>query len=165
MASKPAGGVAGCIDTDKKRAATLNRLKREFEDLKGIDGITGGPVDDTMHVWNALIMGPADTPYAGGVFCVHIRIPVDYPFKPPKMKFNTKIYHCNVNDCGGFDLAVLHDQWSPALTIPKVLLRIQSMVTDPNPDNPMSPYIARQYKEDREKHDKTAAEWTRKYAT
>ena len=57
------------------------------------------------------------TPYEGGVFFLAIQFPPDYPFKPPRIKFDTKIYHCNVNDKGGICLDILKDNWSPALTI------------------------------------------------
>jgi len=108
-------------------------------------------------------MGPPDSPYEGGVFFLDIQFPQDYPFKPPKVRFTTKIYHCNVNDQGGICLDILKGEWSPALTVSKVLLSICSLLTDPNPDDPLVADIARVYKNDKNKHDETARQWTRKY--
>ena len=58
----------------------------------------------------------------------------------------------------------LKDQWSPALTIGKVLLSISSLLTDPNPDDPLVPEIANVYKSNRAQYEATAKEWTKKYA-
>jgi ubiquitin-conjugating enzyme E2 D/E len=64
-------------------------------------------------------MGPDDSPYSGGVFFLNINFPTDYPFKPPKVNFVTRIYHPNINQNGAICLDILKDQWSPALTISK----------------------------------------------
>jgi ubiquitin-protein ligase len=122
----------------------------------------------------------SDSPYSGGVFFLAIHFPTDYPFKPPKVNFTTRIYHPNINSNGSICLDILRDQWSPALTISKgkaialvvqdsvlmstVLLSICSMLTDPNPDDPLVPEIAHVYKTDRSRYESTAREWTRKYA-
>ena len=87
-------------------------------------------------------MGPDDSPYAGGIFNLNIHFPSDYPFKPPKMSFTTKIYHCNISGNGSICLDILKEQWSPALTVSKVLLSISSLLTDANPDDPFVPEIA-----------------------
>merc|ERR1711967_130778 len=109
--------------------------------------------------------GPPDSPYQGGVFFLNVTFPTDYPFKPPKVQFATKIYHCNVNSNGAICLDILKEQWSPALTIQKVLLSISSLLSDPNPDDPLVPDIAHVFKTQREMYNKTAQEWTAKYAT
>lgn len=145
----------------------LRRINKELQDL-GRDppaSCSAGPTDDDMFNWQATIMGPPESPYAGGVFFLNIAFPTDYPFKPPKVHFTTKIYHCNVHANGSICLDILKDQWSPALTISKVLLSISSLLTDPNPNDPFVPEIAQIYMRDRQKHDTTAREWTQKYAT
>mmetsp|Transcript_24871 Transcript_24871/g.44239 ORF Transcript_24871/g.44239 Transcript_24871/m.44239 type:complete len:149 (-) Transcript_24871:254-700(-) len=145
----------------------LKRIKKELKDLASQppENCSAGPINQNdFFKWQATIMGPKDSPYEEGVFFLEIVFPGDYPFKPPKIKFSTKIYHCNVNDKGGICLDILKDNWSPALTISKVLLSICSLLTDPNPDDPLVPEIAKLYKENRKKHDKTAQDWTVKYA-
>merc|ERR1712146_574782 len=145
----------------------LRRINKELKDLERDPptNISGGPVGDDLFHWTATIMGPEDSPYSGGVFNLNIHFPTDYPFKPPKINFTTKVYHPNINSNGSICLDILSGQWSPALTISKVLLSICSLFTDPNPDDPLVPEIAKLYKTDRSAYEKTAREWTRKYAS
>jgi len=145
----------------------LKRITKELQDL-GRDPpaqCSAGPIDEKdMFKWQATIMGPQESPYQGGVFFLTIQFPPDYPFKPPKVTFVTRIYHPNINSNGSICLDILRSQWSPALTISKVLLSICSLLTDPNPEDPLVPEIARIYKSDRTKYNDLAKEWTKKYA-
>ncbi|CAC5412713.1 UBE2D [Mytilus coruscus] len=143
------------------------RLNKELLDISKCPppGISAGPINDDMFTWEGMITGPDKSPYAGGAFFVRIMFPSDYPFKPPKVKFTTKIYHPNINgNSGEICLDLLRSQWSPALTISKLLLCITSLLTSPNPDDPLVPDAAKLYKLDVKKYNKTAMEWTRKYA-
>mgnify|MGYP001392434745 CR=1 FL=1 len=119
--------------------------------------------DDVFH-WTATIIGPTGSVYEGGIFNLSIEFPPNYPFKPPKIRFITKIYHPNINMSGGICLDILKDQWSPALTISKVLISICSLLDDPNPDDPLVPEIADIYVKNRLQYDLTAREWTQYYA-
>ncbi|KAF4090194.1 hypothetical protein AMELA_G00049020 [Ameiurus melas] len=144
----------------------LKRIQKELTDLARDPPAqcSAGPVGDDVFHWQATIMGPNESPYQGGVFFLTIHFPTDYPFKPPKVAFTTRIYHPNINSNGSICLDILRSQWSPALTISKVLLSICSLLCDPNPDDPLVPEIARIYKTDTEKYNKMAREWTEKYA-
>jgi len=126
---------------------------------------SAGPIRDDLFHWNASIMGPEDSPFSGGVFFMDIHFPADYPFKPPKVQFTTKVYHPNINKNGSICLDILKDQWSPALTISRVLLSISSLLTDPNPDDPLVPEIAHQFKNNRAAYESTARDWTARFAT
>ena len=143
------------------------RISKEYEEMKREppQNCTAGPVTPgDLTNWNATIIGPPDSPYQNGVFSLKIAFPFDYPFRPPKVQFLTKIYHPNINQNGSICLDILKDQWSPALTISKVLLSISSLLCDPNPDDPYVPEIAQQYKSNRMLYDQTAREWTKKFA-
>uniref|UniRef100_A0A669E792 E2 ubiquitin-conjugating enzyme n=2 Tax=Oreochromis TaxID=8139 RepID=A0A669E792_ORENI len=124
-----------------------------------------GPKGDNIYEWRSTILGPPGSVYEGGVFFLDIAFTPDYPFKPPKVTFRTRIYHCNINSQGVICLDILKDNWSPALTISKVLLSICSLLTDCNPADPLVGSIATQYTTNRAEHDRTAKQWTKRYAT
>ncbi|KAF4790252.1 ubiquitin conjugating enzyme E2 D1 [Turdus rufiventris] len=130
----------------------LKRIQKELSDLQRDPPAhcSAGPVGDDLFHWQATIMGPPDSAYQGGVFFLTVHFPTDYPFKPPKIAFTTKIYHPNINSNGSICLDILRSQWSPALTVSKVLLSICSLLCDPNPDDPLVPDIAQIYKSDKE---------------
>nr|CAG8435129.1 12374_t:CDS:2 [Entrophospora candida] len=116
-------------------SSSAKRIQKELAEIS-LDppcNCSASPKGDNLYDWVSTITGPADSPYAGGIFFLDINFPQDYPFKPPKVVFRTRIYHCNINSSGQICLDILKDNWSPALTISKVLLSICSLLTDANP--------------------------------
>ena len=92
------------------------------------------------------MVGPPETPYENGVFQVLIDIPENYPLVPPKMKFLTIPYHPNVSSqTGAICVDILKTEWSPMLTLRKVLLSLQLLLQCPNPDDPQDHMVATQY--------------------
>ena len=146
--------------------SSAKRIQKELENFNNDPptNCSAGPDGEDIFHWTATIMGPVDTPYHGGIFFLNITFPSNYPFKPPKVAFVTKIYHPNINSGGGICLDILKDKWSPVLTIGKVLLSICSLLSDPNPDDPLSPSIAEEFANNRVKHDETARAFTLRYA-
>lgn len=157
------------IKADPSRSSKMStrRILKEIADLRkdAPENCSAGPRGEDVFLWDAMIMGPTDSPFAGGVFNLEIRFPTDYPFKPPKVVFTTKIYHPNISPHGGICLDILKDAWSPALTIGKMLLSVCSLLTDPNPSDPLVPDIAEIYTRDKPQYEETAREWTRLYAS
>ncbi|CAI9108151.1 OLC1v1007686C1 [Oldenlandia corymbosa var. corymbosa] len=142
------------------------RIQREMAELN-MDPpphCSAGPKGDNLYHWVATLLGPHGTPYDGGIFFLDITFPSNYPFKPPKVVFKTRMYHCNVDSAGNVSLDILKDNWSPALTISKVLIALVSIFTTPDAYKPLVPGIAQLYLTDRDKHNELAAEWTARFA-
>ncbi|KAM8720125.1 hypothetical protein ACLKA7_006213 [Drosophila subpalustris] len=144
----------------------MMRIKRELSE------ITQNPPpncsaemhkEDLFH-WKATVNGPSGSVYEGGVFRLDIRFPGAYPFRPPQIRFVTRIYHCNVDSRGVICLDVLNERWSPVMNIAKVLLSIWVLIGECNPNDPLVMGIAEQYKCNRKEHDKIARYWTKRFA-
>lgn len=145
----------------------LAKIQRELKEIirDPPTNCSAGPVDPAdLFNWQATIVGPDDSPFEKGVFKLKIRFPEDYPFKPPEVKFTTRIYHPNINSNGYICLDTLKSQWCPSLTIATVLMSIMVLMCDPNPEDPLVPEVATVYKADREAYNAIAKEWTKRYA-
>ena len=147
--------------------ALQNRIKKEYQDLqkeKNSNVLVKLVNNDYRH-WKGRIKGPIDTCYQGGIFDVDIIIPDDYPFKPPKMKFDTKIWHPNISSVtGAICLDILKNEWTPALTIRTALISLQALMCEPVPNDPQDAVVAKQYMSDIKLFNQTAKHWVEEYA-
>jgi len=109
--------------------------------------------------------GPSGSPFENGWYTLDVKFPTEYPYKPPNIRFCNKMYHPNINTSGEICLDILKDQWSPTLSLFKVLLSISSLLMDPNPNDPLNVNVARIYKQDKQKYIENAKLWTSVYAT
>jgi len=120
--------------------------------------------DNLMHL-KGKFQGPPATPYEGGTFVIDVQIPNDYPFHPPKMKFDTKIWHPNVSSqTGAICLDTLSTAWSPVLTIKSALLSLQSLLSTPEPKDPQDAQVANMMIKSPKEFERVAAEWAVQYA-
>jgi len=130
-----------------------------------IEGVEAAPRStDTLLEWDARLHGPTETPYAGGIFLLAMWFPESYPFGPPRTEFITPCYHPNISERGNICLNVLKADWSPMLTISSVLLCISALLSQPNPDDPLNSVAAEALKRCPREFERTAREWTRRYA-
>jgi len=150
------------------RPRELKRLEKELQDIRALSAyssVTADAVDGDLTHWKGRMKGPEGTPYSGGAFVINIEIPADYPYNPPKMKFDTKIWHPNISSqTGAICLDVLGKEWSPALTIRTALLSIQALLSAPEPSDPQDAEVAEMYKSNRELFTQTAKYWTETFA-
>ena len=103
----------------------------------------------------------------GGIFLLDLNFPTAYPFKPPALAFRTKIYHPNVSndDKGSMCLGLLRpDEWKPATRCADVLRFAIQLLREPNVDDAIEQGIAAEYRDRRAEWEKTAKDWTKKYA-
>lgn len=131
------------------------------------ENVSVGPKDSSnvSGEWQGTIFGPVGTPYENGIFKVSIRFPYDYPWKPPSVYFLTKTYHPNISLSSGYCCcSILKEDFSPALSISKIMLSICSLLSSPNPDDPVEKDIAELYQNNRLLFDTKARFYTSKYA-
>lgn len=148
------------------------RLTRELSRLStdpppGIAAYVPNPAD--MTAIRAQITGPEDSPFEKGVFLLLVNISGRYPFEPPRCRFVTPVYHPNIDSGGRICLDTLKSppsgSWSPAVSLPSLLLSIRSLLASPNPDDGLVPEISELYKRNIKKWEEEARKRTEKEAT
>ncbi|KAK8117021.1 uncharacterized protein PG998_005302 [Apiospora kogelbergensis] len=150
-------------------SSRTRRIAKELADIKGdaSSKITAEAAESTADLTHlkASIPGPPGTPYEGGSFIVDVRIPTEYPFRPPVMKFDTKVWHPNISSqTGAICLDTLSTAWSPVLTIKSSLLSLQSLLESPEPKDPQDAEVARMVMADPDGFNSKAHEWAVSHA-
>jgi ubiquitin-conjugating enzyme E2 D/E len=106
------------------------------------------------------------TPYEGGIYEVDIIFPAEYPFKAPKVKFVTRIYHPNIKtDTGEICADVITNSWAPTVNLRAVLGTIKTLLEEPNTESPLEPEIAELFANDRAAYMVKAKAHTAEFAT
>ncbi|KAJ5716416.1 hypothetical protein N7493_008327 [Penicillium malachiteum] len=149
-----------------------NRMRRIGKEMADIHAdtksqITAVPVNDQEDITHlrGSFPGPPGTPYEGGTYNVDIKIPTDYPFRPPVMKFETKVWHPNVSSqTGAICLDTLSSAWSPVLTIKSALLSLQSLLSTPEPKDPQDAEVANMLLRSPKEFERVARQWAVTYA-
>ncbi|KAJ9206381.1 hypothetical protein DTO164E3_465 [Paecilomyces variotii] len=145
------------------------RIAKEIADIHADthSQVTAEPLgggDDLTHIRGSF-KGPPGTPYEDGTYFVDIRIPNEYPFRPPIMKFETKVWHPNVSSqTGAICLDTLSSAWSPVLTIKSALLSLQSLLSTPEPKDPQDAEVANMLLRNPREFERVAREWAVVYA-
>jgi ubiquitin-conjugating enzyme E2 D/E len=149
------------------KQSTVNRLNKELAELSTNppENSSVSLAGDNLSQWTLHVVGPAGTPYEGGNFQLSIAVPDNYPFKPPEVKFTTRIYHPNVkSDDGSICADVYQTNWAPTLNIRYVIDTVLSIMLQPNADHAVEPEIAQLMLADEGAYLARAREWTQNYA-
>ncbi|KAI9793771.1 MAG: Ubiquitin-conjugating enzyme E2 15 [Piccolia ochrophora] len=142
--------------------ALLSRQLKLMQSDKDIPGISCGLVDNDVFEWEVMLMINDECKYyGGGFFRARLSFPKEYPHMPPKMKFETPIFHPNIYPSGEVCISILHppeedkygyesasERWSPVQTPETILLSVISMLSSPNDESPANLDAARLWRDD-----------------
>ncbi|XP_072841529.2 ubiquitin/ISG15-conjugating enzyme E2 L6 isoform X1 [Pogona vitticeps] len=148
-------------------AAAARRVGKELDEIKKsrIRCFQDIQVDGAnVFLWKGLLV-PDDPPYNEGAFRVEISFPCEYPLKPPKVTFKTKIYHPNVDEMGKVCLPIISDaNWKPQIKTDQVIQALIVLVNNPELDHPLRPELAKEFTMDHTTFLAKAEEHTRKFS-
>ncbi|KZZ89575.1 Ubiquitin-conjugating enzyme/RWD-like protein [Ascosphaera apis ARSEF 7405] len=145
--------------------AARARLQGDLHKLYETIHIPNSPSPTGTEFW-VIIKGPADTPYEGGRWKVHVEVPTTYPFKSPSIGFVNKIFHPNIDELSGsVCLDVINQTWSPMYEMLNIFdTFLPQLLRYPNPSDPLNGDAASLLMGDPAKYDAKVKEHVRRYA-
>jgi ubiquitin-conjugating enzyme E2 D/E len=142
----------------------IKRITKDMEECAQNNIHVERDENNIAHI-TCVLLGPQDSEYEEGIYKLDVVFPAQYPFSAPSMKFTTKMFHPNISEDGRICLDILKDKWSPALSFYKILLSLQSLLTDPNADSPLNGTAAQLYKTDKKAYAAKVKEYVRQFAS
>ncbi|RPB21115.1 ubiquitin-conjugating enzyme [Terfezia boudieri ATCC MYA-4762] len=146
-------------------SASALLLYRQFKGMQtdtNLSNISVGLIDENIYEWEVMLMIPDECNfYGGGCFKARLSFPKEYPLMPPKMRFETPIWHPNIYPQGDVCISILHppvedkygyelvqERWLPIHTPESILISVISMLSSPNIESPANVDAARQWRDD-----------------
>ena len=143
----------------KSREEVEQLIKKQYKVVKEEPmpslGISVGLKDKNYFKWAVLIFAPDDSIYKGQIFELNIDFNENFPKFNPKVKFITKIYHCNVSDEGDINIPSLQN-WNEDISMNQVLSDIFSLFYKQNVEKAFDKTIAFEYEHNRPQFEKKA---------
>ncbi|KAA1466385.1 hypothetical protein DENSPDRAFT_862431 [Dentipellis sp. KUC8613] len=152
--------LSGSVSTPKRRIETdvMKLLMSDYE---------VSLVNDSMQEFYVRFYGPAETPFAGGVWKIHVELPDQYPFKSPSIGFMNKIFHPNIDELSGsVCLDVINQTWSPMFDMINIFETfLPQLLRYPNPNDPLNGEAAALLMRHPREYDTKVKEYVQRFAT
>ena len=133
----PISGVFSSLDDYIKRMAKLKRIAKELRDVySGTNktiALTPIEVNSDVASLRGLILAPEGAPMENYVLSLSVEIPREYPFRPPRIEFENKVWHPRVDIQSGSlcMVEISPENWDPKLKLEACLASIQHMLVEP----------------------------------
>lgn len=157
------------VSSRDRKISKMPPNKRLIKELASIQNDAGDYVSieldgDDITKWTVKMKGPPNSPYSNGIFSLSFDFK-SYPFKPPVVKFITRVYHPNVKtDTGEICTGLLEEDWAPTLNTLHCINVVRNLMAHPELDHPLETEIAQQYSENLKDYEKTALKYTKDFA-
>lgn len=126
------------------------RLLNEFKSFQKNRSFGMYAVPDPTNIFN----WKCQFYHKGYFFSLTMKFTKDYPFNPPKIKFEEKVFHPNIYSDNSVCLDIISMKWSPSLTIKDVLNGLKQLFDNPNPNSPANPDAGALYSKTMDKYQK-----------
>ncbi|KAG4032698.1 hypothetical protein MFRU_006g01640 [Monilinia fructicola] len=124
-------------------------------------------VNDNRQEFYVRFKGPAETPFEGGLWKIHVELPDQYPYKSPSIGFVNRIFHPNIDELSGsVCLDVINQTWSPMFDMINIFeVFLPQLLRYPNPTDPLNGEAAALLMRDSKAYDAKVKEYVTKYAS
>lgn len=149
-------------------ATWQKRLARDINELEaaGFEVLPDSGKEIQLDCFRVKFKGPADTPYASGLWHIRFTIAPTFPFSSPSVGFIEHILHPNVDwQSGSICLDALNKKWSPVFTLKHILdSLLPYLLAYPNPDDPLNRDAAGLMRSDMQAYTVQVIDAVRRYA-